>query len=228
MTSSPDDRSQDTWTAVDRYITDLLVPPDAVLEATLASSEAAGLPPIQISATQGKFLQLMARMQCAKSILEIGTLGGYSTIWLARALSKGGKLTTLELDPTHARVASVNIALAGLADIVDIRVGPAIETLPKLLAENQGPFDFVFIDADKPSNAEYFQWAMRLTRPGSVIIVDNVVRHGDVIDATNDDPRVIGTRKFNEVLASETRVSATTIQTVGIKGYDGFAIAVVN
>jgi predicted O-methyltransferase YrrM len=137
-------------------------------------------------------------------------------------------LITLEVDPEHARVAGINIALAGLSDMVDIRVGPAIETLPKLLSENRGPFDFVFIDADKPSNADYFQWAMRLTRPGSVIIVDNVVRHGEVIDAKSDDPRVIGTRKFNEILASDTRVSATTIQTVGSKGYDGFAMAVVN
>ena len=220
--------SLEQWSAVDRYITDQLVPADPALDAALADSAAAGLPSINVSPTQGKLLQLLARAQGARSILEIGTLAGYSTIWLARALRQGGRLITLEAEPMHVEVARTNIARAGLADLVDIRLGPALETLPRLLAEGLGPFDFVFIDADKENNADYFDWSLKLTHPGSLIIVDNVVRKGAVIDADSDDSRVLGVRRFFEMLAAEPRMSATVIQTVGSKGYDGFAIALVN
>jgi predicted O-methyltransferase YrrM len=220
--------SIEQWSAVDRYITDLLLPADPTLDAALADSAAAGLPSINVSSTQGKLLHLLARAQSARSILEIGTLGGYSTIWLARALAKGGRLITLEAEPMHAAVARTNIARAGLADVVDIRLGPALDTLPRLLSEGLGPFDFVFVDADKENNADYFCWSLKLTRPGSLIIVDNVVRKGAVINADTDDSKVQGVRRFFEMLAAEPRVSATVIQTVGSKGYDGFAIALVN
>jgi predicted O-methyltransferase YrrM len=221
--------TQEHWTAVDRYFADLLLPPDPALDAALRSSEAAGLPSIHVSAAQGKLLHLLARAQGARRILEIGTLGGYSTIWLARALPAApeGRLVTLEADPRHADVARGNIAAAGLADVVQLRVGRAIQTLPQLAAERAGPFDLVFIDADKPSTADYFAWAMRLTRRGSLIVVDNVVRKGKVIEADSDDANVQGIRRFNEALAREARVSATAIQTVGSKGYDGFALALV-
>jgi predicted O-methyltransferase YrrM len=219
--------TQERWTAVDRYITDFLVPHDAALEGALEASAAAGLPAIQVSAAQGKLLHLLARIGGARSILEIGTLGGYSTIWLARALPAGGRLITLESEATHAAVARANIARAGLDGVVDVRLGRALETLPQLLSEGRGPFDLVFIDADKPSNAEYFGWALRLSRPGSVIIIDNVVRGGGIVDAGNQDANVQGVRRLHELLATETRVSATAIQTVGSKGYDGFAIALV-
>jgi predicted O-methyltransferase YrrM len=217
--------SPETWSAVDRFITDLLVPPDVALESALA---AAGLPAISVSPNQGKLLHLLARAQGARSILEIGTLGGYSTIWLARALPEGGRLVTLEFEPRHAEVARSNIARAGLADVVDIRLGPALETLPRLVADGLGPFDFVFIDADKENTADYFAWSLKLTRRGSMIIVDNVVRKGAVINADSDDSNVQGVRRFYEMLAAAPRVSATAIQTVGSKGYDGFAIALVN
>jgi predicted O-methyltransferase YrrM len=217
--------AQEQWNAVDRYICDLVVPADPALDACLAASAAAGLPAINVAPNQGKFLHLLARLQGAKKILEIGTLGGYSTIWLARALPKNGRLVTLEFEPKHAEVAKVNIANAGLADVVDVRVGPAIRTLPTLV--DQGPFDFVFIDADKISTADYFLWALKLTRVGSVIIVDNVVRDGNIIDPDSSDEGVHGVRKFNDLLIKETRVSATAIQTVGSKGYDGFAILLV-
>jgi predicted O-methyltransferase YrrM len=220
--------SPETWSAVDRFITDLLVPPDVALESALADSAAAGLPAISVSPNQGKLLHLLARAQGARSILEIGTLGGYSTIWLARALPEGGRLVTLEFEPRHAEVARSNIARAGLADVVDIRLGPALETLPRLVADGLGPFDFVFIDADKENTADYFAWSLKLTRRGSMIIVDNVVRKGAVINADSDDSNVQGVRRFYEMLAAEPRVSATAIQTVGSKGYDGFAIALVN
>ena len=215
----------ETWAAVDRYIADLLVPSDPVLEAALEATAAAGLPTINVTPSQGKLLHVLARLQGARTILEIGTLGGYSTIWLARALPAGGRLITLEVDPRHAEVAGANLARAGLAEIVDVRLGPALETLPRLTAE--APFDLFFIDADKQNNAEYFAWALELSRPGSVIIVDNVVRGGAVADAGSHDPRVRGTRRLHEVIAAESRVTATTIQTVGSKGYDGFAIALV-
>jgi predicted O-methyltransferase YrrM len=219
--------TQDTWTAVDRYIADQLVSPDAALDAALESSTAAGLPAINVSPNQGKFLHLLARIQGARSILEIGTLGGYSTIWLARALPADGRLITLEAEPEHVSVARANIARAGLDGIVDVRLGRALDTLPRLAAEGAGPFDLIFIDADKPSNPDYFAWALRLARRGSVIIIDNVVRDGAVIDAASRDESVQGVRRLNEMLAAEPRVNATAIQTVGSKGYDGFALALV-
>jgi predicted O-methyltransferase YrrM len=219
--------SQEQWTAVDRYLSDLLIPSDQALEAALQASASAGLPAINVSPNQGKLLHLLARLQGSRNILEIGTLGGYSTIWLARALPAGGRLVTLESDANHAAVARANIARAGLAEVVDLRLGPALETLPQLATEGRAPFDLIFIDADKPSYADYLAWAMRLSRHGSLIIADNVVRNGAVLDPASDDPRVQGTRRFNEMLAAEPRVSATAIQTVGSKGYDGFALALV-
>jgi predicted O-methyltransferase YrrM len=219
--------AQDQWTRVDRYFDDLLVSPDPALDAALQASAAAGLPPHNVSPTQGKLLALLARVQGARAILEIGTLGGYSAIWLARALPAGGHLVTLEADPRHAEVARANIAHAGVSDLVELRVGRALETLPHLAAEGRGPFDLVFIDADKPSNPEYFAWALTLTRRGSLIIADNVVRDGAVADAESTDSNVRGVRRFMDALAAEPRVSATAIQTVGSKGYDGFTLAVV-
>jgi len=219
--------SYEQWTEVDRYISDLLVGPDPALDAALEDSSAAGLPPINVAPNQGKLLHLLVRIQGARSVLEVGTLAGYSTIWLARALPAGGRVVTLELEPRHAEVARVNLARAGLSDVVEIRVGRAVDSLAQLEAEGAGPFDFVFIDADKPSNPDYFQAALRLSRPGTVIIVDNVVRNGAVADPANTDPAIIGTRKLNELMATETRVSVTEVQTVGVKGYDGFAVALV-
>lgn len=221
--------SQDQWTAVDRYITDMLVPSDPALDAALKDSAAAGLPSIQVAPNQGKLLHLLARLQGARNILEIGTLGGYSTIWLARALPSDGRLITLEADPKHAEVAQANIARAGLSRIVELRLGKALDTLPQLAAEKRGPFDLVFIDADKANISEYFRWALKLSHRGSLIIVDNVVRKGAILDAGSTDPDVQGVRRFNTLLAEEwnERVSATTIQTVGSKGYDGFTLALV-
>ncbi len=213
------------WTAVDRYITDELVPTDAALDAALASSAANGLPAINVAPNQGKFLQVLARSIGAKRILEVGTLGGYSTIWMARALPQGGTLITLEYDPKHADVARANIERAGLAHVVDIRLGNAIETLPRIAAEGLGPFDLIFIDADKPGNADYFAWAVTLARVGGLIIIDNVVRNGGVIDPAGD-ANVQGARRAYEAMKTEPRVIATAVQTVGSKGYDGFAIAV--
>lgn len=215
------------WNAVDAYICDQLVPSDPALDAALAASAAAELPAINVAPNQGKLLQLLAQSLGACRILEIGTLGGYSTIWLARALPADGRLVTLEADPKHADVARRNIANAGLSDIVELRVGPALDTLPPVADEGLGPFDLIFIDADKENIPAYFDWALRLTRRGSLIIVDNVVLHGAVADAHSDDPRIQGVRRFNELLAAEPRVSATVIQTVGSKGYDGFAIVLV-
>jgi predicted O-methyltransferase YrrM len=197
------------------------------LQEALRAADAAGLPAIQVTPSQGKLLHLLARYGNARSILEIGTLGGYSTIWLARALPPDGRLITLELEEAYAAVARENLAQAGVAALVEVRVGRALETLPKLAAENAGPFDLVFIDADKPSNPEYFTWAVELSRPGSLIVIDNVVRGGEVIDGESPDPGVQGVRLMNELLAAEPRVSATAIQTVGSKGYDGFAVALV-
>jgi predicted O-methyltransferase YrrM len=219
--------SQAQWTAVDRYITDLLAPPDPALDAALRAAAEAGLPPAHVAPNQGKLLAILAQSIGARSILEIGTLGGYSTIWLARALPPGGILITLEADPRHAEVARANLARAGLAEVVEVRLGRALETLPRLADEGRGPFDLVFIDADKANNAAYFGWALKLTRRGSLIIVDNVVRNGAVIDADSDDPSVQGVRRLNAALAAEPRVAATAIQTVGSKGYDGLAIALV-
>jgi predicted O-methyltransferase YrrM len=219
--------TQERWTAVDSYITGLLHAPDPALDAALADSEAAGLPSIAVTPPQGKLLTLLALGVKARNILEIGTLGGYSTICLARALPPGGRLITLEYEPKHATVARANIARAGLADVVEVRVGRAQDTLPKLAAEGRGPFDMIFIDADKPGYSDYLAWAVKLSRRGTLIIADNVVRDGEVIDPNSDDEMVQGIRRFYEALAAESRVSATTIQTVGAKGYDGFTIAVV-
>ena len=219
--------SQEQWTAVDNYITDLLIPPDPALEPALRASAEAGLPAIQVSPPQGKLLHLLARIQGARAILEIGTLGGYSTIWLARALPAGGRLITLEVDPKHAEIARANIARAGLAHTVELRLGKALEILPKLAADTYGPFDLVFIDADKPATPDYFEWALKLTRIGSLIIADNVVRKGALADATSFDSNVRGMRRFHELVSAERRVSATTIQSVGCKGYDGFTLALV-
>jgi len=218
---------QDLWTSVDRYFSGLLSPSDPALDAALQASAKAGLPEIQVSMNQGKLLHLLARLQGASAILEIGTLGGYSTIWMGRALPKDGRLITLEFDPKHAEVAQANIARAGLADIVDVRLGKALDTLPKLAREGIGPFDLIFIDADKASIPDYFTWSLKLSRRGSLIIVDNVVREGAVIDEDSTDESVRGVRRFLEMMAAEPRVSATAIQTVGTKGYDGFSLALV-
>jgi predicted O-methyltransferase YrrM len=220
--------NQDQWTAVDRYFEGFFVPADPVLDEALRASAAAGLPAIQVSASQGKLLHLLARACGARAILEIGTLGGYSAIWLARALPAGGRLVTLEYVARHAEVARANLARAGLDSLADVRVGAALETLPALAAQGAGPFDFVFIDADKANIPQYFDWAVRLARPGTIIVVDNVVRAGDVLDAASDDPSVQGVWRFNEQVANDPRVSATVLQTVGGKGWDGFALAVVN
>ncbi|MGW7210455.1 O-methyltransferase [Streptomyces sp. NPDC054837] len=213
------------WNDVDDYFTTHLTPDDEVLTAALRDSEAAGLPQIAVAAPQAKLLQLFAQIQGARNILEIGTLGGYSTIWLARALPADGRLVSLEYSPRHAEVATRNIARAGLDKIVEIRVGPALESLPRLADEAPAPFDLVFIDADKDNNPHYLEWALRLTRPGSLIIVDNVVRGGRVADSGSTDPDVTGTRAAIELIGSHPKLSGTAIQTVGSKGYDGFALA---
>ncbi len=217
----------ETWTAVDRYLTDLFLPPDAALDAALEASAAAGLPDIQVSPIQGKFLYLLARLQGAQAILELGTLGGYSTIWLARALLPGGRVVTMEYEPKHAEVARANIARAGLATVVEIRIGAALETLPQLAAEGRRAFDLIFIDADKEGYPEYLDWALKLSRRGSLIIADNVVREGAVAGLGDDGPIVAGIRRFNEKLANDSRLTATAIQVVGCKGHDGLALALV-
>ncbi|MET9419618.1 MULTISPECIES: O-methyltransferase [unclassified Streptomyces] len=218
--------TQDQWQAVDGYISDLLVTEDEALTEALAASEAAGLPAINVAPNQGKLLHLLALTQGARTALEIGTLGGYSTIWLARALPEDGRLISLEYDPAHAEVARANIARAGLAKIAEVRTGAALDTLPRIAAEpGAGPFDLVFIDADKRNNARYVEWALRLTHPGSLIIVDNVVRGGGVVDTTSEDPSILGTREMFELVAREPRLDATAIQTVGVKGYDGLLVA---
>jgi predicted O-methyltransferase YrrM len=224
--------SAEIWSAVDSYIAGHLIGPDPALEQALRDSSAAGLPAIAVTPAQGKLLELLARVQGARTILELGTLGGYSTIWLARALPAGGRLVTLEAEPRYAEVARVSIARAGFGDVVEIRVGPALETLPGLAAEGAGPFDLIFIDADKGNYPGYFSWALKLSRPGTVIIGDNVVRDGAILDPDADDPSggnetIKGVRRFYEMLAAEPRVSATAIQTVGDKGYDGFVLALV-
>lgn len=218
---APDPR----WSAVDAFVAGHLLGADDALDAALAANGAAGLPEIDVAPVQGKLLQLLAGIKDARRILEIGTLGGYSTIWLARALPDGGRLVSLEIDPHHAEVARGNVARAGLANLVDIRVGPAVDSLAAMTGEE--PFDFVFIDADKPSNVAYLRAALALSRPGTAIVVDNVVREGGVLDADSDDPRVRGTRALFEAVAAEPRLSATAIQTVGAKKWDGFLLAVV-
>ncbi|RCV52956.1 O-methyltransferase [Marinitenerispora sediminis] len=215
------------WTEVDGYFNGLLVAADPALEAALAASAAAGLPPHQVAPNQGKLLHLLARVRGARTVLEIGALGGYSTIWLARALPEGGRLISLEADARWAGTARANIERAGLADRVEIRTGPALESLPRLEAEGLTGVDLVFIDADKPNNPAYLEWALRLTRPGALIIADNVVRDGAVADPGSADPRVRGVRRFTELVAAHPRLTATALQTVGEKGYDGFLLALV-
>jgi len=217
--------NQAQWTAVDQYLEDALVPQDAALQAALQASTAAGLPDIQVMPNQGKLLAILAQSIGARSILELGTLGGYSTIWLARALPADGKLVTLELDPKHAEVARGNIEQAGLAHMVEIQVGKALDLLPALT--QHAPFDFIFIDADKDNSAAYFDWAIKLSRPGSLIVVDNVIRSGGVIDANHPDSRVQGIRRFFAAATNDPRVTITALQTVGSKGYDGLALALV-
>jgi predicted O-methyltransferase YrrM len=213
----------DVWVAVDSYLGDLLAPTDAQLDAALAANRAADLPAIDVSRLQGKFLQVLVQMLQARRILEIGLLGGYSTIWMARALPQGGRITSLEYVPRHAEIARKNLENAGVLDRVDIRIGAALDTLPTLT----GPFDLIFIDADKENNPAYLEWAVKLSRPGTVIVVDNVVRDGHIVDPKNSDPDVQGTRTMFEKMAAEPRLSATVVQNVGNKGYDGFAMAVV-
>ena len=218
----------DRWSEVDDYVGGLLAPHDEALDAALKASDEAGLPEIQVSPPQGKLLQLLAQSVGAQMVLEFGTLGGYSTIWLGRGLPADGRLVTLESDPGYAEVARRNIARAGLGDVVELRVGPALETLPRLDAEGAGPFDLTFIDADKANTPDYFAWALDHSRPGSLIVADNVVRDGTLADATSDDPKVKAQRQLHEMIAADPRVDATTIQTVGGKGYDGFTIALVS
>ncbi|HSC45412.1 MAG TPA: O-methyltransferase [Candidatus Acidoferrum sp.] len=219
--------SQQQWTAVDTYFTEQLHLSDAVLDAAIRANAAAKLPAIDVSPSQGRFLHLLARICGARKILEIGTLGGYSTIWLARALPPDGRLISLEFNAAHAEIAGSNIRNAGLSDRVEIRVGAALNSLPLLAKENIAPFDFIFIDADKPNNPGYLQWAIKLSRPGTLIIVDNVVRDGAIADAASTDPSIQGTREMFAMISREPRLSATALQTVGAKGYDGFAMALV-
>jgi len=218
---------QTQWSAIDEFLSGSLLGSDPVLDGALEASAAAGLPSIQITPCQGKLLQILAQLQGARSILEIGTLGGYSTIWLARALPPSGRLITLEVNQQYAKVAAANISRANLSSIVDLRVGPALESLPSLVAEGHGPFDLIFIDADKETTPDYFLWALKLSCAGSLIIVDNVIRKGALLDDKSTDPAVRGMRRFIQLLGDEHRVRATAIQTVGAKGYDGFAIALV-
>lgn len=218
----------EAWRDVDQYLGEQLVHQDAALTDTLAASDAAGLPAIELAPTHAKLLHLLARMVGARRVLEIGTLGGYSTMWLARAVPADGTVVTCETVPLHAEVAEKNLADADLADRVQVRVGAALGTLAALVNEKAGPFDFVFIDADKANNPHYFEWALKLTRPGSVIVCDNVVRGGRVVDGESTDPDIVGTRTFLSMIGSDPRVEATAIQTVGFKGWDGFAIALVN
>jgi predicted O-methyltransferase YrrM len=218
---------QERWSAVDTYLDDLLIPADPVLEAALRACSEGGLPEISVSPSQGKLLNLLALSQRASRILEIGTLGGYSTIWLARALPPEGALITLEVEPAHAQVARANLDRAGLAGVTEVRLGRAQDTLPQLVQAGERPFDLIFIDADKPGYPDYLGWSLKLSRPGTMIIADNVVRDGAVTDAASQDANVQGVRRFLELLAAERRVASTAIQTVGSKGYDGFALAVV-
>jgi len=219
---------RDRWTAVDDYVSELLAPEDEMLKEALKAGGDAGLPEIQVSPPQARLLEILARSIGARTVLEFGTLAGYSTIWLARALPEGGRLITLEADPDYAEVARSNIANAGLADLVDLRIGPALEALPDLEAERAGPFDFVFIDADKIHTPDYFTWALDRTCPGGLIVADNVIRDGALVDPKTDDPTIPAQRRLHELIAADPRVTATTIQTVGGKGYDGFTLALVD
>jgi predicted O-methyltransferase YrrM len=223
----PQPNDNPLWTTVDQYLTETLIPSNSILESAQAANAAANLPSIDVTPTQGRFLHLLALMQGATRILEIGTLGGYSTIWLARALPPEGHLLTLEFEPKHAAVAQQNIARAGLAHLVEIQIGPAADSLAKLHVEDPTPFDLIFIDADKPNNPTYLEWALKLSRKGTLIVIDNVIREGEIADPASIDPSVIGTRTMFEMLAANSRLQATAIQTVGSKGYDGFALALV-
>jgi len=218
---------QATWSGVDSYFTERLIPADPTLEAVLRASTAAGLPQINVAPNQGKLLQLLAQMQGARSILEIGTLGGYSTIWLARALPQDGHMLTLEANPEHAAVAKANLTRAGLAQMVQVRLGKAAETLAQLVQEGAAPFDFIFIDADKQTTPDYLEWSLKLSHPGTVIVCDNVVRNGAVADPTSTNRDIIGIRRFFDLMSENPRLSATAVQTVGSKGYDGFSLAIV-
>ncbi|GAB3036331.1 O-methyltransferase [Parafrigoribacterium mesophilum] len=217
----------ESWTVVDAYLNGVLIPDDPSGQSALEANAAAGLPAIDVTPTQGKLLQLLVRIGGARRVLEIGTLGGYSTLWISRGLGDGGLVTSLEVNAKHARVARANLDAAGVGDRVTIRIGPALESLARLVDEGEEPFDFVFIDADKRNNARYLRWALKLTRSGSVIVCDNVIRGGDVADPDVTDPDVEGTREFLEAVGSEPRLDATALQTVGAKGWDGFALAVV-
>jgi predicted O-methyltransferase YrrM len=219
--------SEQVWSEVDTYIADRLIPADPVMDAVLAANAAGGLPAIDVSAAQGRFLELLVRMTGAARILEIGTLGGYSTIWMARALPAGGKIVTLEFAPKHAEVAKANFDRAGLSARIDLRVGPALDSLPRVEKDGLGPFDLVFIDADKPNNRNYLEWAVNLSREGTVIVLDNVIRDGGVIRTDRRDGSVEGARAGFDFLGSHPRIKATALQTVGAKGYDGFAIGIV-
>src|ERR1700733_3846903 len=219
--------SDEQYQAVDQYLAERYAPGDDALAAALAANEAAGLPPIAVSATQGKLLQILARMIQARRILEIGTLGGYSSLWLAGALPADGRLITLELKARHATVARSNFVRAGLADRIELREGPALDSIEKLHTEGVEPFDFFFIDADKPNSPNYVSWALKLAHRGSVIVIDNVIRDGSIVDEGSRDPAGRATRRLHDMIAAEPRLSATAIQTVGVKGYDGFAIALV-
>jgi predicted O-methyltransferase YrrM len=219
--------SQQLWTDVDHYFSDLLAPHDAQLNAAVKANLAARLPAIDVSPLQGKFLHVLVQMTQAKRVLEIGLLGGYSTIWMARALPRGGRIVSLEYEPRHAEVARENLRRAGLLRSVEIHVGPALASLPILKKEGAGPFDLVFIDADKENNPQYLEWALKLSRPGTVIVIDNVARHGTIIDAKSAEPDIRGTRRCLQMMAKHPRLSAVAMQTVGVKGLDGFAMAVV-
>lgn len=219
--------TQELWTSVDEYLGDVLVRQDKHLDYAVAASDAAGLPSIQVSPPQGKLLEILIAMMKAKTILEVGTLGGYSTIWMARSLPADGRVVTIEIDPKHAEVARENFNRAGLGKKIELRVGNARDILPAMIEEGMGPFDFVFIDADKASNPDYFGWALTMSRPGTVIIVDNVIREGKIIDAESEDASVRGVRRLNEIMSSSVGVTVTALQTVGVKGYDGFSVALV-
>jgi predicted O-methyltransferase YrrM len=219
--------SQEQWTAVDRYFVEQLHLSDPILDAAMHANAAAELPAIDVAPNQGRLLQFLVRLTQARKILEIGTLGGYSTIWLARALPPGGRLISLEFNPKHAEVAQANIRLAGLSDRIEIRIGAALDSLPVLEKEGLAPFDFIFVDADKPNNQGYLEWAIKLSRPGTLIIVDNVVRHGAIVDASSTDPTIQGTRRMFETMSRDSRLLSTALQTVGCKGYDGFAMTIV-
>jgi predicted O-methyltransferase YrrM len=218
---------QPLWTAIDHYLGDLLAPSDEKLESALKANHKARLPAIDVSPLLGKFLHILVQITKAKRVLEIGTLGGYSTIWMARALPRGGRIISLEFSPRHAEIASANLRNARMLNRVDIRVGPALGSLPKLKASGAGPFDFIFIDADKVNNPHYLKWALKLSRRGTVIVIDNVARHGNVIQAKSSEPDIVGTRRCLEMMAAEPRLSAVALQTVGLKGLDGFALALV-